>query len=166
MAEEICLGQMTTGAGNDIERATEMARKMVCEWGMSEKMGPLTYGSKEEQVFLGKDFSQQKNFSDQTAKLIDQEVKALVMGGYEKACEIITEHRDSLEKMALALLDRETLNASEIKDIIDGKIPPADGQETKTKPEGVVSSSKKTQSKADGDSGEIMGDGLPDPHPV
>lgn len=166
VAEEICLGQMTTGAGNDIERATELARKMVCEWGMSEKMGPLTYGSKEEQVFLGKDFSQQKNFSDQTAKLIDQEVKALVMGGYEKASEIITEHRDSLEKMALALLDRETLNASEIKDIIDGKIPPADGQETKTKPEGVVSSSKKTQSKADGDSGEIMGGGLPDPHPA
>ena len=166
VAEEICLGQMTTGAGNDIERATELARKMVCEWGMSEKMGPLTYGSKEEQVFLGKDFSQQKNFSDQTAKLIDQEVKALVMGGYKKACEIITEHRDSLEKMALALLDRETLDGSEIKDIIDGKIPPADGQETKTKPEGVVSSSKKTQSKADGDSGEIMGDGLPDPHPV
>ena len=166
VAEEICLGQMTTGAGNDIERATEMARKMVCEWGMSEKMGPLTYGSKEEQVFLGKDFSQQKNFSDQTAKLIDQEVKALVMGGYKKACEIITEHRDSLEKMALALLDRETLDGSEIKDIIDGKIPPADGQETKTKPEGVVSSSKKTQSKADDDSGEIMGGGLPDPHPV
>ena len=88
------------------------------------------------------------------------------MGGYEKACEIITEHRDSLEKMALALLDRETLNAAEIKDIIDGKIPPADGQETKTKPEGVVSSSEKTQSKADDDSGEIMGGGLPDPHPV
>ena len=166
VAEEICLGQMTTGAGNDIERATELARKMVCEWGMSEKMGPLTYGSKEEQVFLGKDFSQQKNFSDQTAKLIDQEVKALVMGGYEKASEIITEHRDSLEKIALALLDRETLNASEVKDIIDGKIPPADGQETKTKPEGEVSSPKKTQSKADDDSGEIIGGGLPDPHPV
>ena len=166
VAEEICLGQMTTGAGNDIERATEMARKMVCEWGMSEKMGPLTYGTKEEQVFLGKDFSQQKNFSDQTAKLIDQEVKALVMSGYEKAREIITEHRDSLEKMALALLDRETLNASEVKDIIDGKIPPADGQETKTKPEGEVSSPKKTQSTADDDSGEIMGGGLPDPHPV
>ena len=76
VAEEICLGQMTTGAGNDIERATEMARKMVCEWGMSEKMGPLTYGSKEEQVFLGRDISNQKNFSDETAKLIDQEVKS------------------------------------------------------------------------------------------
>ena len=167
VAEEICLGQMTTGAGNDIERATEMARKMVCEWGMSEKMGPLTYGTKEEQVFLGKDFSQQKNFSDQTAKLIDQEVKALVMSGYEKACEIITEHRDSLEKMALALLDRETLNASEIKEIIEGKVPPIGGDETKVEPEGVgPSSAKTTQKKSNDDSGGIMGGGLPDPHPA
>jgi len=166
VAEEICLGQMTTGAGNDIERATEMARKMVCEWGMSEKMGPLTYGTKEEQVFLGKDFSQQKNFSDQTAKLIDQEVKALVMGGYEKACEIITEHRDSLEKMALALLDRETLGASEIKEIINGKIPPVSGDETKVESEEVAPSAKTTQKKSNGDSGGIIGGGLPDPHPA
>ena len=167
VAEEICLGQMTTGAGNDIERATEMARKMVCEWGMSEKMGPLTYGTKEEQVFLGKDFSQQKNFSDQTAKLIDQEVKALVMSGYEKACEIITEHRDSLEKMALALLDRETLNASEIKEIINGMIPPVGGDETKVESEGVAPpSAQPTQKKSNDDSGGIMGGGLPDPHPA
>ena len=166
VAEEICLGQMTTGAGNDIERATEMARKMVCEWGMSEKMGPLTYGTKEEQVFLGKDFSQQKNFSDQTAKLIDQEVKALVMGGYEKACEIITEHRDSLEKMALALLDRETLGASEIKEIINGKIPPVGGDETKVESEEVAPSGKISQKKSNGDSGGIIGGGLPDPHPA
>ena len=166
VAEEICLGQMTTGAGNDIERATEMARKMVCEWGMSEKMGPLTYGTKEEQVFLGKDFSQQKNFSDQTAKLIDQEVKALVMGGYEKACEIITEHRDSLEKMALALLDRETLGASEIKEIINGKIPPVSGDETNVESEEVAPSAKTTQKKSNGDSGGIIGGGLPDPHPA
>ena len=167
VAEEICLGQMTTGAGNDIERATEMARKMVCEWGMSEKMGPLTYGTKEEQVFLGKDFSQQKNFSDQTAKLIDQEVKALVMSGYEKACEIITEHRDSLEKMALALLDRETLNASEIKEIINEKIPPVGGDETKVESEGVAPpSAQPTQKKSNDDSEGIMGGGLPDPHPA
>ncbi len=167
VAEEICLGQMTTGAGNDIERATEMARKMVCEWGMSEKMGPLTYGSKEEQVFLGKDFSQQKNFSDQTAKLIDQEVKALVMSGYEKAREIITEHRDSLEKMALALLDRETLNASEVKEIIEGKVPPVGGDETKVESEGVVPpSAQPAKKKSNDDSEGIMGGGLPDPHPV
>jgi len=166
VAEEICLGQMTTGAGNDIERATELARKMVCEWGMSEKMGPLTYGAKEEQVFLGKDFSQQKNFSDQTAKLIDQEVKALVMGGYEKACEIITEHRDSLEKMALALLDRESLGASEIKEIFNGKIPPVGGDETKVESEEVAPSGKISQKKSNGDSGGIIGGGLPDPHPA
>ena len=167
VAEEICLGQMTTGAGNDIERATEMARKMVCEWGMSEKMGPLTYGAKEEQVFLGRDFSQQKNFSDQTAKLIDQEVKALVMSGYEKAREIITEHRDLLEKMALALLDRETLNASEVKEIIEGKVPPVGGDETKVEPEGVApSSAETTQEKSNDDSEGIMGGGLPDPHPA
>ena len=167
VAEEICLGQMTTGAGNDIERATEMARKMVCEWGMSEKMGPLTYGTKEEQVFLGKDFSQQKNFSDQTAKLIDQEVKALVMSGYEKACEIITEHRDSLEKMALALLDRETLNASEIKEIINEKNPSVGGDEIKVESEGVAPpSAQQTQKKSNDDSGGIMGGGLPDPHPA
>ncbi len=166
VAEEICLGQMTTGAGNDIERATEMARKMVCEWGMSEKMGPLTYGTKEEQVFLGKDFSQQKNFSDQTAKLIDQEVKALVMGGYEKACEIITEHRDSLEKMALALLDRETLDASDIKEIISGKVPPVGGDDAKVEPEGAAPSAKTAQKKSNDDTGGIMGGGLPDPHPA
>ena len=166
VAEEICLGQMTTGAGNDIERATEMARKMVCEWGMSEKMGPLTYGAKEEQVFLGKDFSQQKNFSDQTAKLIDQEVKALVMGGYENARGIITEHRDSLEKMALALLDRETLNASEIKEIVDRKVPPTGGQEKKLPEDDVITREKKPQSKSNDDSEGIMGGGLPDPHPA
>ncbi|MCH8157604.1 MAG: ATP-dependent zinc metalloprotease FtsH, partial [Nitrospinae bacterium] len=96
VAEELCLGDMTTGAGNDIERATELARKMVCEWGMSEKMGPLSYGSKEEQVFLGRDFAQQKNFSDQTAKLIDQEVKAMVMGGYNKAKKVLEGSRDAL----------------------------------------------------------------------
>ncbi|MBT3515017.1 MAG: ATP-dependent metallopeptidase FtsH/Yme1/Tma family protein [Nitrospina sp.] len=166
VAEEICLGQMTTGAGNDIERATELARKMVCEWGMSEKMGPLTYGTKEEQVFLGKDFSQNKNFSDQTAKLIDQEVKSLVMGGYEKACEIITEHRDSLEKMAIALLDMETLNASDIKNIIDGKTPPGDGQGSKNNLKNEASTPEKNTNKANDDSGEIMGGGLPDPHPA
>jgi cell division protease FtsH len=164
VAEEICLGQMTTGAGNDIERATEMARKMVCEWGMSEKMGPLTYGSKEEQVFLGRDMANQKNFSDETAKLIDQEVKNLVMGGYKKAHEIITTHRDSLEKMALALLDRETLNASEIKEIINGKTPPSGGQEVKK--ESPTNSTTEIRNKTDEDSGDIMGGGLPDPQPA
>ena len=165
VAEEICLEQMTTGAGNDIERATEMARQMVCEWGMSEKMGPLTYGSKEQQVFLGMD-TKQKHFSEETANSIDQEVRALVMGGYEKAREILTDHRDSLEKMALALLDRETLTGLEIKEIIDGKIPPEDGIKTKVETEGTVPSIKISQKKPNDDSGDIMGGGLPDPQPA
>ena len=165
VAEEICLEQMTTGAGNDIERATEMARQMVCEWGMSEKMGPLTYGSKEQQVFLGMD-TKQKHFSEETANSIDQEVRALVMGGYEKAREIITDHRDSLEKMAIALLDRETLTGSEIKEIIDGKTPPVGGIKTKVETEGTVPNIKTSQKKPNDDSGEIMGGGLPDPQPA
>lgn len=165
VAEEICLEQMTTGAGNDIERATEMARQMVCEWGMSEKMGPLTYGSKEQQVFLGMD-TKQKHFSEETANSIDQEVRALVMGGYEKAREILTDHRDSLEKMAIALLDRETLTGLEIKEIIEGKIPPEDGIKTKVETEGTVPSIKISQKKPNDDSGDIMGGGLPDPQPA
>ena len=165
VAEEICLEQMTTGAGNDIERATEMARQMVCEWGMSEKMGPLTYGSKEQQVFLGMD-TKQKHFSEETANSIDQEVRALVMGGYEKAREILTDHRDSLEKMAIALLDRETLTRLEIKEIIEGKIPPEDGIKTKVETEGTVPSVKISQKKPNDDSGDIMGGGLPDPQPA
>jgi cell division protease FtsH len=165
VAEEICLGQMTTGAGNDIERATEIAHKMVCEWGMSDKMGPLTYGTKEEQVFLGKDFQTQKNFSDQTAKLIDQEVKTLVMGGYNKAKDIISENREDLEKLAQALLERETLDAEEIRLIIkggdSGTGPLASEDKAPAKPpvrEGV-------KGKKSGD-GLLGGDGLPDPSPA
>ena len=168
LAEEVCLGQMTTGAGNDIERATELARKMVCEWGMSEKMGPLTYGTKEEQVFLGKDFSQQKNFSDQTAKLIDQEVKALVMGGYNKAQEILVESRDALERLAQALLDRETLNADEIEALIAGK-ESSSGKEDKEDglpAENIVADKKKPKSGSADDSEDLIGGGLPDPHPA
>jgi cell division protease FtsH len=163
-AEEICLGEMTTGAGNDIERATEMARKMVCEWGMSDKMGPLTYGTKEEQVFLGKDFSSQKNFSDQTAKLIDQEVKTLVMDGYTRATDLLNKNRDILEAMAQALLERETIDGKDIENIIAGKDISDDkdsGSAQKIKPLPV------DKKKPESDTGEgLMGGGMPDPTPA
>ena len=166
-AEEICLGEMTTGAGNDIERATDMARKMVCEWGMSEKMGPLTYGSKDEQVFLGKDFSSQKNFSDQTAKLIDQEVKTLVMGGYNRATELLQSNRSVLENLAQALLEKETLNAVEVNNIVDWKsdIDPdaSGGKSEEIKPE-VPAAKLKTQT--DPEEGLLGGGGMPDPTPA
>ena len=165
-AEEICLGEMTTGAGNDIERATEMARKMVCEWGMSEKMGPLTYGTKEEQVFLGKDFSSQKNFSDQTAKLIDQEVKTLVMGGYTRATELLTQNRDKLEEMAQALLEHETLNAKNIQNILDGKdISDNEDSGTTQNSKNDETPSEKIKPKTDSEEG-LLGGGMPDPSPA
>ena len=168
VAEELCLGDMTTGAGNDIERATELARKMVCEWGMSEKMGPLSYGSKEEQVFLGRDFAQQKNFSDQTAKLIDQEVKAMVMGGYNKAKKVLEGSRDALELLAMALLDRETLNGKEIEALIEGKeISSSEEDKQDGLPaENVLKQKKKPKSDSADDSDGVMGGGLPDPHPA
>jgi cell division protease FtsH len=165
-AEEICLGEMTTGAGNDIERATEMARKMVCEWGMSDKMGPLTYGTKEEQVFLGKDFSSQKNFSDQTAKLIDQEVKTLVMDGYTRATDLLNQNRDILEKMAQALLERETIDGKDIENLIAGKDISDDedsGSPLNVKPEKLPVDKKKPES--DSEEG-LMGGGMPDPTPA
>ncbi|HKV94193.1 MAG TPA: ATP-dependent zinc metalloprotease FtsH [Candidatus Angelobacter sp.] len=124
LAEEIFLNQMSTGAGNDIERATDMARKMVCEWGMSS-LGPLTFGKKEEQIFLGREISQHRDFSEETAREIDSEVRRLVNTGYEKAKNIILEHREALTHIAQALLEREVLDANELKLILEGKQLPA-----------------------------------------
>ncbi|MBB5339536.1 ATP-dependent zinc metalloprotease FtsH [Tunturiibacter gelidoferens] len=123
-AEEIFLKQMTTGAGNDIERATELARKMVCEFGMS-KMGPMTFGKKEEQIFLGREIAQHRDFSDDTAKQIDAEVRFFVDAGYKSAYTILESNQDIMHRMAAALLERETLDAAEIKLIIEGKELPA-----------------------------------------
>ena len=119
LAEEIFLGKVTTGASNDIERATEMARKMVCEFGMSS-LGPLTFGKKEEQIFLGREIAQHQDYSEDTAIKIDQEVKRIVMDQYERARQIMLDNREMTEKMALALLEKETLNAVQIRRIVAG----------------------------------------------
>jgi cell division protease FtsH len=119
-AEEIFMHRMTTGAGNDIVRATELARKMVCEYGMSE-LGPLTYGKKEEQVFLGRELSQPRDYSDDTAKEIDRLVKQFVDNGYKSAHQILEDNGDVMHRMAAALLERETLDAAEIELLIAGK---------------------------------------------
>ena len=124
IAEEMFLNVMSTGAGNDIERATDMARKMVCEWGMSE-LGPLTFGKKEEQIFLGREIAQHRDYSEDTAIKIDQEVRKLVSNGYSTAKQIISDNRDTLEKIAKSLIEREVLDANEIKLLVDGKeLPP------------------------------------------
>ncbi len=123
-AEEIFMNRMTTGAGNDIVRATELARKMVCEYGMSE-LGPLTYGKKEQEVFLGRDIAQSRDYSDDTAQQIDKAVRRLVDEGYNSAYKILDENREIMHAMAAALLERETLDAAEIELLIQGKqLPP------------------------------------------
>ena len=124
IAEEMFLNVMSTGAGNDIERATDTARKMVCEWGMSD-LGPLTFGKKEEQIFLGREIAQHRDYSEDTAIKIDQEVRKLVNNGYNTAKQILSDNRDTLEKIARALIEREVLDANEIKMLVDGKeLPP------------------------------------------
>jgi cell division protease FtsH len=124
IAEEIFLKQMTTGAGNDIERATELARKMVCEYGMS-RLGPLTFGKKEEQIFLGREIAQHRDFSEETARQIDGEVRSLVDEAYRSAYEILNTNQEVMHRMSLALLERETLDANEIRLVIEGKeLPP------------------------------------------
>src|SRR5437660_9043031 len=108
-AEEIFLGHITTGAGNDIERATEIARNMVCEWGMSE-LGPLAYGKKDEAIFLGREIAQHRDYSEDTAIQIDKEVKRIVNGGYEKAKNTLGKTRETREPTAQALLAREAIH--------------------------------------------------------
>jgi cell division protease FtsH len=126
-AEMIIFGEMTTGAGNDIERATELARKMVCEWGMSETLGPLAYGQKDEEIFLGRQITRHQNFSEQTAVAIDNEIKGIVTGAARRAEKILRENMDMLHKLANALLEREILDSYEIDTIMRGQeLPPVE----------------------------------------
>lgn len=122
VAEETALGHITTGAGNDLERATELTRKMVCEWGMSETLGPLTFGRREEQIFLGKDIVKHKDYSERTAEEIDREVENIMMERYVYVKRIIQENRQALEKITKALLEKETIDAKEIESLIFGNI--------------------------------------------
>jgi len=136
-AEKIIFNSLTTGAADDLEKATTIARKMVCEWGMSERLGPLTYGTKEEEIFLGKEITRHQNYSEQTAILIDEEVKNIVTNCMERAEKILMENIDALHRLANALLERETLTGDEIDKIIKGEeLPPiqkkANGQDETT----------------------------------
>jgi cell division protease FtsH len=121
-AEELVMNRQTTGAGNDIERSTEIARKMVCEWGMSEKLGPLAFGQKEEQIFLGREFAQHRDYSEETARLIDDEIRAIVSESYEKAKDIIQKNIATLHQLANTLLEKEVLDGNQIDQIIKGEM--------------------------------------------
>jgi cell division protease FtsH len=120
IAEQITMDSLTTGAGNDLERATELARRMVCEWGMSDAMGPLTFGKKEEQIFLGREIAQHQDYSEDTALKIDHEVKRFVTDAYDRAHKLLSSHKEVLLKMADELLAREVLDAEQVRRLAAG----------------------------------------------
>ncbi|MCA9772318.1 MAG: AAA family ATPase, partial [Myxococcales bacterium] len=120
-AEELILEHPTTGAGDDIERATELAHKMVCEWGMSEVLGPLSFGQKEEQIFLGRELNRSRDCSEQTAQIIDREIRSIVETNYEKAVKILRENEDALDRLTEALMEFETLDSGEIDQVMKGQ---------------------------------------------
>ncbi|MFA4838383.1 MAG: cell division protein FtsH, partial [Candidatus Neomarinimicrobiota bacterium] len=123
-AEKVIFNELTTGSGNDIERATELARRMVCEWGMSERLGPLTFGKKNEEIFLGRDIATHRDFSEETAKMIDSEVRLIVEEAEERAKTILSENLDNLKILAEALLEREVIDGSEIEKLMKGEMLP------------------------------------------
>ena len=135
VAEEVIFNQKTTGAGNDIERATDIARKMVCEWGMSDELGPLSFGRKEEQIFLGREISQHRDYSEQTALTIDREIRNFVEVNHKRAKQIVTDNLEALKRIAEALIEFETIDGAEVDQLIRGeKIVRAPKEDIKIKP--------------------------------
>ena len=118
VAEELTFHEVSTGAANDIEKASDIARRMVRQWGMSEKLGPINYGDSHKEVFLGKDYSHIREYSEETALQIDNEVRDIIMGCMQNARKILSERSESLHKLARALIEKESLNAMEIREII------------------------------------------------
>ena len=150
LAEEMTLGPngVTTGASNDIERATEIARNMVTKWGLSDKLGPLTYSEDEGEVFLGRSVTQQKHVSPETAKLIDIEVRIIIDRNYQRAKDILKKHKKELDAMADALMKYETIDRSQIIDIMEGRVPnPPEGWEDKNQKKAPTTKSRKTKKK-------------------
>ena len=123
-AEEIAFGEITSGAYDDIERTTGMARRMVTEWGMSERLGPLTFGTKQDEVFMGRDFARQRNYSEEVAGIIDEEVKGFVQNAYERAKDILTTHQEALNKLSETLLAKETLEGKDLEELLAQLLPP------------------------------------------
>jgi cell division protease FtsH len=162
-AEKLIFNQLTTGAGNDIERATELARKMVCEWGMSDKLGPLAYGAKEEELFLGREITRTKNFSEDTQIAIDAEIKRIVTESMKQAERILKQNLDTLHRISNALLEREILDAEEIDKLIRGEdLPPVEKQkngQAAEKPPEQESATKRPKA-------EISSDAQPVPAPA
>jgi cell division protease FtsH len=165
-AEYLIFNHLTTGASNDIERATTLARKMVCELGMSDQLGPLTFGKKEEMVFLGKEISSHKDYSEETAEAIDKEVRTIIERSYNRALELLQNNLDKLHLLAQTLLEREVLDGDEMGRVLKGEtLPPIKPAET------VEPAQAASMAEAPGDAEEDLGGGLgpitpPSPRPA
>jgi cell division protease FtsH len=158
-AEEVVFGTFTTGAGNDIERATDLARKMVCEWGMSVKMGPIAYGKKDQEIFLGREMSSSEGYSQQTAIEIDAEIHRIVQGQYDLAKRLLVDNRDKLDRLSLALLEYETLDGDDLDTLIRGDAL------TKPKPESRLKTPEELYGKKKPEKPESRGAPLGTPEP-
>ena len=142
-AEELTFDEITTGAQNDLEVATDIARRMVCEYGMSDRLGSLTFGKRETMIFLGRDMGEDRNYSDQTAVAIDEEIRRLIQEAHERARGILTQHQERLKRLADALLEKEVLDGDEAKRIVmsdepAGEAPPQAGEQTGPEQTGPV----------------------------
>ena len=161
LAEELIFGaeKVTTGASNDIQRTTELARNMVTKWGLSERLGPMTYSEEEGEVFLGHSVAQHKNVSDETTHVIDEEIRAIVDRNYERARDILTENLDKLHAMSDALMKYETIDTLQINDIMEGKDPrpPSDWSDDDSSPDDSSSSAAKKEDKPSGSIGDTAG---------
>jgi cell division protease FtsH len=161
-AEELVFGQFTTGAANDLKQATEMARRMVCSYGMSEKIGPVSFADDDHDIFLGRDFVQRKDYSGWKAREIDDEITRILTGLYDEAKVLLGDRRDALDRISEALLERETLDSEELKLLLEGRelppLPPIAGVEARNGPPKKRAPAKPT--------GGFSGDKLPDPEPV
>ena len=152
-AEELVFSSLTTGAGNDIERATDMARRMVCEWGMSEEFGPMALGRKNDEVFLGRDMAHVKDYSEDTARRVDMEVKRILSEAYDTAMTILRDNIKLLHSLSSALIDRETLTGEEVDRIIRGETLPPQTPE-KAQPPAQEEVSEESFTLDEGGSGE------------
>ncbi|MDH3284321.1 MAG: ATP-dependent zinc metalloprotease FtsH, partial [Acidobacteriota bacterium] len=165
-AEELFMDHITTGAGNDIERATDMARRMVCEWGMSAKLGPLSFGKGEQQIFLGKEIARHHDYSEQTAIDIDDEIKKFVVTAYDRAKTLLDSHRDAVVRLAEALLEREVLDFDEVKILVEGgQLPPLGVTDGQDEPPGLPVEDVETAGdrREDEGPGPVLGDPLGQP---
>ncbi|MEE9256945.1 MAG: cell division protein FtsH, partial [bacterium] len=146
-AEKLVFDEMTTGAKQDIQTSTEIARSMVCDWGMSEKLGPLAYGKKNEQIFLGREITQSRDYSDSIARAIDEEVKELVTSAYDRAAKLLTENREKLDLLAKTLLEYETLGRADLETLLEtGKVPAALKKKAESEQQASAASRPKEES--------------------